>query len=87
MSPRRKIQPGETPLLTAQPLAPGRPWGLPVASALAAVLTGVAITVSTLVWVSHESRERTASKDREALNYVRGFMAEFTSIDPYPTTT
>jgi Mce-associated membrane protein len=42
-----------------------------------------AITICTLMLVSHQSRERAASKDREVLNYVTGFMAEFTSIDPY----
>jgi Mce-associated membrane protein len=42
-----------------------------------------AITICTLMLVSHQSRERAASKNREVLSYVTGFMAEFTSIDPY----
>ena len=83
MSPRRKFQPGEGPLLVAQPLPPRRPWGLPLASTVAALLMAAAITVSTLMLISHESRERAASKDREVLSYVTGFMTEFTSIDPY----
>ena len=83
MSPRRKFQPGEGPLLVAHSMTPQRRWGLPLASAVAALLMAAAITVSTLMLISHESRERAASKDRAVLNYVTGFMAEFTSIDPY----
>jgi Mce-associated membrane protein len=83
MSPRRKFLPGEGPLLVAHPVQVRRLWGFPLASAVAALLMAAAIAVSTLMLISHESRERAASKDREVLNYVTGFMAEFTSIDPY----
>jgi Mce-associated membrane protein len=83
MSPRRKFEPGEAPLLSAQPVLPGRPWQLPTAGAVAAVLMTAAITTSTLVFISHESRERTASADREVLSYVTGFMTGFTSLDPF----
>ncbi|HUH68418.1 MAG TPA: mammalian cell entry protein [Mycobacterium sp.] len=83
MSPRRKFQPGEEPLLVAHPAPPRRPWGLPFATTVAALLVAAAITVCTLMLISHESHERAASKDREVLNYVTGFMAQFTSIDPY----
>ena len=83
MSPRRKFQPGEGPLLVAHPVRGRRAWGLPIATAVAGWLMAAAITICTLMLVSHQSRERAASKDREVLNYVTGFMAEFTSIDPY----
>jgi Mce-associated membrane protein len=83
MSPRRRFEPGEPPLFRALPLAPGRPWWLPLASVVAAALMTAAITVSTLIFISHESQERTASKNREVLNYVTGFMAGFTSLDPF----
>lgn len=84
MSPRRKFAPGEESLLVATaPETLRRRWGLPVASAAAGVLMVVAITLSTLMLVSHESRVRDASKNREVLNYVTGFMTQFTSIDPY----
>jgi Mce-associated membrane protein len=83
MSPRRKFQPGEGPLLIAQPVRAGRVWGLPIATAVAGLLMAAAITICTLMLVSHQSRERAASKNREVLSYVTGFMAEFTSIDPY----
>jgi len=83
MSPRRKFQPGEEPLLVAHPLAPQRPWAFPLLTTVAALLMAVAITVSTLMLISHESRERAASKDRQVVSYVTGFMTEFTSIDPF----
>ncbi len=83
MSPRRKFQTGEAPLLVAHPLPPARPRGLPLAGTIAALLMAVAITVCTLMLFSHESRERAASKDREVLGYVTGFMTQFTSIDPF----
>jgi len=42
-----------------------------------------ALTLSTLVLISHQSQQRAAAKNREVLSYVRWFMADFTSIDPY----
>ncbi|BAX90526.1 mammalian cell entry protein [Mycobacterium shigaense] len=83
MSPRRKIEPGEAPLLHDQPVPPGPAWRLPLTGAVAAVLMIAAITVCTLMLISHESRESTASKNREVLNYVTGFMTGFTSLDPF----
>jgi Mce-associated membrane protein len=83
MSPRRKFQPGEEPLLVAHPPTPQRAWAFPLLTTVAALLMAAAITVSSLMLISHESRERAASKDRQVLSYVTGFMTEFTSIDPY----
>jgi Mce-associated membrane protein len=83
MSPRRKFAPDEAPLLQPQPPEPPRPWGLPVTGAVSAVLAVFAIVAATLMLISHESRERAASKDREVLSYVTGFMTGFTSIDPF----
>jgi Mce-associated membrane protein len=86
MSPRRKFQPGERPLLVTravEAVEAQRGWLLPLASTVAAVLMVAAITGCALMLVSHESRVRATSKDREALSYVTGFMRQFTSIDPY----
>jgi Mce-associated membrane protein len=84
MSPRRKFEPGEGVLLvTTDPVTERRPWGLPVASAVAAVLMAGAIMVCSLMLVSHVSREQAESKNREVLNYVTGFMTQFTSLDPF----
>ncbi len=83
MSPRRKFEAGEGPLLVERPVPPRRSLALPLVGSIAAVLMAAAITVSTLMLISYESRERAASKDREVLSYVTGFMTQFTSIDPF----
>ncbi|GFG73903.1 mammalian cell entry protein [Mycobacterium botniense] len=97
MSPRRKIQPGERPLLVAPTGRPSRwwtlrrptwqlrsrQWGLPLTAAAAAVVALAAITACILMLVSHEADRRTTVKDAAVLTYVRAFMAEFTSIDPF----
>ncbi|OBI12252.1 mammalian cell entry protein [Mycobacterium sp. E2497] len=83
MSPRRKFTPDEQPLLVPSPVPPGRPWGLAWASGVAAVFMAAAITVCSLMLADHESRERAASRNREVLSYVTGFMTQFTSIDPF----
>ncbi len=83
MSPRRKFQPGEEPLLVAHVVKPRPRWGLPLAATVAALLMAAAVTVSTLVLISHESHQHAAAKDREVLSYVKWFMAGFTSLDPY----
>ncbi|SON59461.1 hypothetical protein MSIMFI_00944 [Mycobacterium simulans] len=82
MSPRRKFRPGEGQLLVAHPLPP-RSTGLRLAATIAAVVMAAAVTVSTLMLIAHESDRRAAAKDREVVNYVKWFMAGFTSIDPY----
>lgn len=83
MSPRRKFEPGEEPLLVAQPVRTQPASGLPLITAVAGLLMAAAVTVSALMFWSHQSRDDVASKDRDVLGYVTGFMAEFTSIDPY----
>lgn len=81
MSPRRKFEPGAQHLFSKPP--PPRRWGLPLATALAAVVVVVAITVCTLVLISHENQWRATIKDAAALGYVHSFMTEFTSPDPF----
>jgi Mce-associated membrane protein len=83
MSPRRKFQPGEGSLLVAQAPSRQRPWAYSLTIAIAALLMVAAITASTLMLISHQSAERAASNNRQVLNYVTGFMTEFTSIDPF----
>ena len=63
MSPRRKFEPGEEPLFWALPLAPGRRGGCRLPVWLPQVLMAAAITVSTLMLISHESRSAAASKN------------------------
>jgi Mce-associated membrane protein len=55
----------------------------PVATTVAAVVMVGAISACALMLISHESHRRTASKEVAALTYVRSFMTEFTSVDPF----
>lgn len=81
MSPRRKFEPGGGHLFPA-PLR-WRRWGLPLTTTFSAAVAAAAITVCTLVLISHETQWRTTIKDAAALGYVHSFMTEFTSPDPF----
>ena len=83
MSPRRKIDPA-TEDAVAEP-TPKRQirWRLPVASTAAALLIAAAITASTLMLISHETDRRQGINDAEVLGYVRSFMTEYTTLDPF----
>jgi Mce-associated membrane protein len=84
VSPRRKFQPGEEPLHVGRTeTPPQRRWEFPLAAAVAALLVTAAVTVCTLMLISHESNRSAAQKDRAALSYVSWFMTGFTTIDPY----
>jgi Mce-associated membrane protein len=85
MSPRRKFEPDENTLLIARPAPAPRRWRgeFPLVAAVAALLMVIAITVSTLMLISHESHHRAAQQDRAVLTYVTFFMTGFTTIDPY----
>ncbi|MFV0495176.1 mammalian cell entry protein [Mycobacterium sp.] len=82
MSPRRRFDRGEPSLLVARSLPPVR-RGLAIVSAAATLLMLAAFTVSALLLVDHESRDRTADRTAQAVNYVKWFMTGFTSIDPF----
>lgn len=83
MSPRRRFEPGQAPLLAVRPIPGPKRRGLPLTAAVAAPVTIAAIALCGLMLVSHEHHERTASRDRAVLGYVTGFMTQFTSIDPF----
>ncbi|KJX74541.1 hypothetical protein [Mycobacterium lepromatosis] len=83
MSPRRKFPPGEGSLLIARTVASQQRWGLPFAATVAGLVMLAALTASTLMSISHASRERAAAKDQQVLSYVKWFMAQFTTLDPY----
>ncbi|MBO0865911.1 MAG: mammalian cell entry protein [Mycobacterium sp.] len=103
MSPRRRIQPGEEPILNLQPpktplwskLAlqrlqlprhlwkPSRAWMLPVSISIAALLAVAAITACSLILVKHESHLHAERKERQVLVFVRSFMTDFASLDPF----
>ncbi len=96
MSPRRKFQPGEQPLLAAQTTElqrprqwlprlrkPSRPEGFRVVVTVAALLMAGAVTGCALMLVSHLRSDSAAQKDGAVLSYVSSFMTEFTSVDPF----
>ena len=81
MSPRRRIEPGQG-LLFAPPPRSGR-WGLALAATSAAAAAVIAIVVCALVLSSHETQRRASVYDAGALGFVRSFMTDFTSPDPF----
>jgi Mce-associated membrane protein len=82
MSPRRRIEAGAPPPLTSPPPS-SRLWGLPLAVTFAALAIVVAVLVCATVLSAHETQRRTTINDVAALGYVRSFMTDFTSPDPF----
>ena len=82
MSPRRRVEADEPDFFEATPKPPRR-WGLPVVAIAASLLMIAAITLSTLMLISHETDRRAALNDAAALGYVREFMTAYTTLDPF----
>lgn len=82
MSPRRKFEPGEESLLVAHPIPP-RSWALPVVTGIASVAMVAALGGSAYMLNDHQTREWKAERQVQAVNYVKWFMVDFTSIDPF----
>jgi Mce-associated membrane protein len=82
VSPRRKVDPDASDVLVAPTPKPSGRWRFPVVVSLAVVLTAGAIAASTLILLSRESQRRQAS-DVAVLGYVRAFMNQYTSLDPF----
>ncbi len=83
MSPRRKVEPGQPPLLVHQAVTPRRRWRLPLMFAVAGLVVAEAITACVLILVSHESERRQTMRSVTVLTDVRSFMTDFTSLDPF----
>lgn len=82
MSPRRKVEAGEVDFFDVVPRGPRR-WGLPVIAILATVLLAAAITASALMLTAYVKDQATSAKEAAALDYVRGFMTAYTTLDPF----
>ncbi|BDX29607.1 hypothetical protein TUM20985_01540 [Mycobacterium antarcticum] len=85
MSPRRKVDEQARNFFAANATESKVPlrWGLPLTAILAFVLAAVAIAGSIFTLAGHVSYDRTEARDASALFYVRGFMTEYTSLDPF----
>lgn len=88
MSPRRRLGPGEEPLLVwaAPARSPRSRRGgllLGLVAVLSATLAAAAIGACIVVLDGHDATRRAAIKDAAALTYVRSFMTDFTSPDPF----
>jgi Mce-associated membrane protein len=82
VSPRRKLVADERDFFDMAP-APPRRWGLPVIALVATLLIAAAITGSTLMLIQHVNDHRTTVKAIEARDYVREFMTQYTTLDPF----
>ncbi|MBV8927836.1 MAG: mammalian cell entry protein [Mycobacteriaceae bacterium] len=83
MSPRRRIDATAVDLLPEPTPKLPRHWGFILIASLSALLVAGAIAASTLVLISHESQRREQIRDSAVLGYVRSFMTEYTSLDPF----
>jgi Mce-associated membrane protein len=85
MSPRRKVDDTVKDFFAVPVIKTKAPlrWGLPLTAMLAFVLAAAAIAGSVFMLAGHESFDRTQARDAAALFYVRGFMTEYTSLDPF----
>lgn len=82
MSPRRRVEP-DTAELFRLPAKKPRRWVLPLVAGLVAVAIVAAVTVSTLLLVKRETQRHDAVRDVAVLSFVRGFVTQYTSIDPF----
>lgn len=86
MSPKRRIDATLDPktyfAFRVDKPAPLR-WGLPVTVMVSALVAALAIAATVFMLVQHESQRRTDLRDAAALDYVRGFMTKYTTLDPF----
>lgn len=82
MSPRRRVDPDAVELFRAPDRRPRR-WVLPLVASLAAVAIIAAVTVSTLLLMKRETQRQDAIRDVAVLSFVRGFVTQYASLDPF----
>ncbi len=82
MSPRRKVESDERDFFDVMPEPPRR-WGLPIIATLAALLIAAALTASELMLNAYNKDHDSSTKEVEAVDYVRGFMTSYTTLDPF----
>ncbi|ULE34826.1 mammalian cell entry protein [Mycobacterium sp. IDR2000157661] len=82
MSPRRRVAADEPDFFENRPKPPRR-WGLPIVATVASVLMAAAITVGSLILVSHQRDRSEQIRDAAAIGYVSEFMITYTTLDPF----
>ncbi|GAY18835.1 mammalian cell entry protein [Mycobacterium sp. shizuoka-1] len=82
MSPRRRVEPDSAELFRLPDPQPRR-WVLPLIAGVAAVAVLAALTISTLLLVKRETQRHDAVRDVAVLSFVRSFVTQYTSIDPF----
>ncbi|GAB3230834.1 mammalian cell entry protein [Mycolicibacterium hippocampi] len=83
MSPRRKLEPDEVSFFAGWRPRHRFRWGLPLSALAGVIIALISITLCADVFTSHQTQRLDAVRDIEALGYVRDFMTEFTSPDPF----
>lgn len=82
MSPRRRIEPGTAEPLRVPLTAPRRVLlALMITVASVAVLT--AVGVSAMVFAQSQSQRSAAIKEAAVIDFVRSFVTQYTSLDPF----
>lgn len=82
MSPRTKVDPLDRNYFAVSPRRPLN-WGLPVTAIVSALVVAAALAGSIFMLIGHESDHRTQVRDATALGCVRGFMTNYTTLDPF----
>lgn len=82
MSPRRKISPSEATWFRAPEPQPRR-RGVKLLSALAAALIVAAVATSAVVFAKHQAARRAEVREAAVLSFVRAFVIQYTSPDPF----
>ena len=82
MSPRRLVEPGSVDPFRIPDPQPSR-RGLALASGLAAVILTAALTVSAVVFADRQMQQRTEIREAAVLSFVRSFIAQYTSPNPF----
>jgi len=82
MSPRRRIEAGRPPSFRPPDPQPSRRT-LALIGALATVVVITAVALSAVVFVRHQVDRRAQIREAAVLTFVRTFITEYTSPDPF----
>jgi Mce-associated membrane protein len=81
MSPRRRYEPDARAFRL--PDQPPRNRALTVVAAIAGAVMVVCVTVAALVFVKHETVHQAQIRDADVIGFVKSFVTNYTSPDPF----